>query len=363
MNMATKLLLPITILLHGLVLVGCGNTSADQAATTTRTTVRAVQVQVQELQPQPFVETLQLSCSIKAFEDIIVAPEEGGTVKEWKREKGARVRKGEIIVLLNDDVLKPGYESALAQYHSAELTFEKQQRVYGEQAVSEWQLKTAEFNRDAAKAQADLMRARWERTRIKSPVEGILDERYVDEGEMASPGAPIARIVNIRSVKALVNVPERYAGRIKLGSPIQLTVLAYPGEIFRGRVTYIGSAISPDNRTFPVEAVLPNPGAKLKPEMIAKVQLALSVQTDALLVDESIVQQIDRNKFVVYVAHDGKAHERLVQLGGRQGNLVQILSGLKAGDRVITRGFRDVSAEQPVVVMPADDEKHARPVR
>jgi membrane fusion protein (multidrug efflux system) len=363
MNMVTKLLIPLTTLLHALALVGCGDTSADEAARPTSSPVRAVQVQVQEVQPQPFIETLQLSCSIKAFEDIVVAPEEGGIVKEWKFEKGARVRKGEIIVQLNDDVLKPGYESALAQYHSAELTFEKQQKVYSEQAVSEWQLKTAEFNRDAARAQADLMRARWERTRIKSPIDGILDERYVDEGEMASPGAPIARIVNIRSVKAVVNVPERYAGRIKLGSPIQLTVLAYPGEVFRGRIMYIGSAISPDNRTFPVEALLSNPGGKLKPEMIAKVQLALSVQPDALLVDESIVQQIDRNKFVLYVANNGKAQERHVQLGGRQGTLVQILSGLKPGDRVITRGFRDVSAEQPVIIMPPDEEKDSGPVR
>ncbi len=363
MNASKKLQVTLAATLHCLALVGCGNSSADEAATRTNNTARAVRVEVQEVQPRPFIETLQLSCSIKAFEDILVAPEEGGTVKEWKFEKGARIRKGETIVCLNDDVLKPSYESALAQYHSAELTFEKQRKVYTEQAVSEWQLKTTEFTRDAAKAQAELMRARWERTRIKSPIDGILDDRYVDAGEMAPPGVPIARIVNIRNVKALVNVPERYAGRIRVGAPIRLTVLAYPGELFEGRITYIGAAISPDNRTFPVEAVLPNADAKLKPEMIAKVELALSVQTNALLIEEGIIQQVDRNKFVVYVATDGKAEERHVQLGGRQGHLIQILSGLKAGDRVITRGYRDVSHEQPVLIVSATEQEPIRSVR
>lgn len=363
MNTVMKLLILFAPVLYGLALIGCGNTSADEAATRTDNAVRAVRVQVQELRPQPFIETLQLSGSIKACEDIVVAAEEGGTVKEWRFDKGARVRKGEIIVLLNDDVLKPSYESALAQYHSAQLTFEKQQKVYTEQAVSEWQLKTTEFSRDAAKAQAELMRARWERTRIKSPIDGILDERYVDTGEMAPPGTPVARIINIRTVKAVVNVPERYAGRITRGSSIQLTVLAYPGEVFQGRITFIGAAISPDNRTFPIEAVIPNAGGKLKPEMIAKVQLALSVQASALLVDEGVIQQIDRNKFVVYVASGGKAQERHVQLGGRQGNLIQILSGLKAGDRVITRGFRDVSDEQPVMIVSVAEEETLRSVR
>lgn len=332
------------------LVIGCGGSTGEQKESGDMPKERAVQVEVQELQPQPFVETLHLSCSIKAWEDVTVAPEEGGTVKEWKFPKGSYVRKGDVIVVLNDDVLKASYEAALAQYNSAQLTFDKQQRVFTEQAVSEWQLKTAEFNRDAAKAQADLMRARWERTRIKSPIDGILDERFVDEGETAAPGVPIARIVNLHRVKALVNVPERYAGRLKVGSHIQLTVQAYPGEVFEGKVTFIGAAISPDNRTFPLEAELPNPRGKLKPEMIARVKLALAVLPNALLVEERVIQQVDRNKFVVYVENGGRAQERTVQLGGRQDHLVQILSGVKPGERIIVRGFSDVIDNQPVLV-------------
>jgi len=106
-----------------------------------------------------------------------------------------------------------------------------------------------------------------------------------------------------------------------------------------------------------------NPAGKLKPEMIARVKLALAVQPRALVVDESIVQQVDRNKFVVYVENGGIAQERIVQLGGRDGNVVEIVSGLKEGDRVIVRGFKEVADKQPVVVVSPHEAGYSTPDR
>jgi membrane fusion protein (multidrug efflux system) len=96
--------------------------------------------------------------------------------------------------------------------------------------------------------------------------------------------------------------------------------------------------------------VIPNPNSLLKPEMIAKVKISQSLQKNALLVDEGIVQQVDRNKLVVYVVKGGKAHERFVQLGGRQANFVEIVSGVKAGEHVITAGYQKVINGQPINV-------------
>ncbi len=330
-------------------MTGCGDSNADQQQGNQQD-ARHVTVKVRELTTQPFRETLQLSGSIKAYDDIMVSPEEGGVVKNWNFEKGDIVKKGSIIVVLNDDVAKPSYEASLAQFKASSLTFEKQQKVFTEQAVSEWELKTTEYGRDAAKAQSDLMHARWERTRIKSPITGILDERYADIGEMAAPGVPIARVVNIHKVKVLVQVPERYAGSIKLGTTITLTVQAHPGRTFTGKVSYIGATINSDNRTFPIESILTNEGHRLKPEMIAKVKIHQSTATDALLLEEAIVQQVDRNRLVVYVENNGRAEERVVQLGGRSDNQVEIVSGVKAGDRIIVSGYHNVINGQTVVV-------------
>ncbi len=194
------------------------------------------------------------------------------------------------------------------------------------------------------------MKSRWEHTRITSPIDGILDERYVDQGEMAGPGVPVARVVNISEVKLRTEVPERYAGTIRAGTTIDLTVLAYPGEVFSGRITYVGSTINADNRTFPVEARVANVKFRLKPEMIAKVEIAQAVRNDALLLEEEIVQQLDRNRLVVYVEKSNKAEERRVTLGSREGNLVEIVSGLQPGDRVITTGYQNIINGQQVAI-------------
>jgi len=330
--------------------LSCGDSNADETPKTSDTRERAVTVSVQELAPESFTERIQLTGIVKAFDDVMISPEEGGVVSEWRAKKGQYVNKNDVIVILKDDLLRPSYEAADAQYKTSELTYQKQRSVYAEQAVSEWQVKTSEYGRDAAKAQAEVMRARLERTQLRSPVGGILDDRYVDEGEMASPGVPIARVVNISRVKILINVPERYAGSITSGTPVTMNVIAYPGEEFAGKISYIGATVSPDNRTFPVEVVIPNPGRKLKPEMIGKVYVLQAVKKKALLVDGDVIQQVDRQKYVVYVEKDGKAIEKTVQLGGHGGGKVEIIAGLETGDRIITSGYQSVADGQRVVV-------------
>ncbi len=253
-------------------------------------------------------------------------------------EKGERVKKGEVIATLKDDVLQPSYLAAEAQYKLADMNSRKQQKVYEEQGISELQAKSAQYQADASKGQADIARARWERTFIKSPVDGILDDHLVDAGEMTIPGVALARVVAIDRVRIQINVPERYLGTLTKGTPVTFSVIAYPGEKYSGRISFVGSTVSPDNRTVTVECVIPNPGRKLKPDMIAKSTIVQSVPRKALLVAEEIVQQIDEGKRIVYVAVNGLAVQRAVSLGARADGKVEIVSGLKAGEQVIVTG-------------------------
>lgn len=330
----------------------CGD-SKSAGGSGTNNADAPVNVRVEVLKPVDFSESIQLTGIVKALEDVTVTPEEGGTLKEWTCDKGRFVERGTIIALLDDGVVKPAYDAAVAQYNTAELVYDNQKSVYAVQAISETQLKTSGYTRDAAKAQADLMKARFERTRVRAPISGILDDRFADVGEMAPPGVPLARIVNLAAVKVVINIPERYAGQLQKGSPVDFAVISYPGQTFRGKITFIGSAISPDNRTFPVEAELQNPGGKLKPEMIARASIRQASRKQALAVREDIVQQVDRDRQIVYVDEQGIARERRVQLGGRSGNSVEVVAGLKAGDRIITAGFQNVVDGQAIAVAPA----------
>jgi multidrug efflux pump subunit AcrA (membrane-fusion protein) len=129
-----------------------------------------------------------------------------------------------------------------------------------------------------------------------------------------------------------------------------ITFDALPKDTLRGKVSFVGSTVSSANRALQVEIVVSNPARKVKPEMVAKVRLVREVRNNALLVSENIVQLVDRDRSIVYVENGGKAEERQLKLGGRQGILLEVLQGLNAGDRLIVSGYQKVINGTPVIV-------------
>lgn len=312
--------------------------------------IHSVNIRVEELKPSTLVDGIQVAGTVKAFEDVNMSPEEGGVVKTWKKKKGDTVKKGDIIVLLKDEVIKAGYDAAISQYKMAELNLEKQQSVYEQQGISELQYKNLVYGRDAAKANADLMRARWERTQLRSPIDGIVENTIPNEGEFAPPGMPIARVVNTSEIKIQAEIPELYSASIKIGTPAAITFDALPDVTLHGKVTFVASTVSAANRTLLIEIVIANTNKKIKPEMVAKVELIRETKTNALMVSENLIQLVDRDRHIVYVENGGRAEERQIKLGGRQGNAVEIIEGLNAGDRLITTGYQKLVNGTPVII-------------
>ncbi len=344
--------IPLLLILGGaLLLSSCGKADGS-AADAKKNGTTDVHVKVTELAMAPFDNAILISGSVKAYDDVTISAEEGGVLKQWLKEKGQTVRKDEVIARIKDDILKAGYDAAEAQFKLSQMNFEKQDKVYGEQAISELQMKSTEFGRDAAKAQAALMKSRLDNTQIKSPIAGVLEERFVDAGEFAAPGMPVARVVNTARLKVTADVPETHADAVSRGMAVAMTFDAVPGLTVPGRVSYVGKTLSATNKTLSVEVAFPNPGGRVKPEMIAKLRLSLNGHREALLVDENAIMQVDRNRMVAYVVDKEKAAERIVTLGARQYGKVQVLTGLKPGDRLITTGYQKVVDGQPVVVVP-----------
>ncbi len=346
MKHSTRILLIVVFIAAAMAISACKRPEGENNGQK----IQPVNVRIEIVKPSRLTDAIQVAGTVKAYEDANISPEEGGVVKEWKVKKGLHVKKGDLIVILKDEVIKAGFDAAEAQYKMAELNFEKQQKVFDEQGISELQFKNLEYSRDAAKANADLMKARWERTQLRSPIEGVLDNTIPNEGEYAPPGAPIAHVVNTAIIKIQAEVPERYAGSIPIGTSAIITFDALPGDTLKGRVSFVGSTVSTANRALMVEIVMHNPLRNLKPEMVAKVKLLRETKSDALLVSEDVIQLVDRDRVIVYVENGGKAEERRLTLGGRQGNQVEVLEGLNAGDHLIVVGFQKLVSGTPVIV-------------
>lgn len=331
------------------LVTGCGKSNADENLV--QQNVEEVNVKVEVLKPVSYSEFVTVTGSIIANEDVMISPEEGGVVKEWFVEKGQAVKKGQILCVLNDDLIQSNYDATQAQYNMSQINFEMQNKVFQEKAISELQFKNAQYARDAAKAQADMMKVRLERTRIKSPIDGIFNDRYKNAGEFAPPMVPLAHVVNLESIKAGAEISEKYAGAIKVGNSAIVVPDAYPNDSLRARIIFIGASVSSSNRTLPLELSLSNSHFRLKPEMIVRISIISTTRHNAILVEESILQEVDRNKTVVYVESNGKVEERTVQLGGRQGTKREVIKGLKAEEHIVVSGFQKLVNGQTVRVI------------
>lgn len=352
MNRIQNLLILLAFSAAVLILQACGQSDARTGANgePAEHALEPVAVQVEEIFFSRFTDVVRATGIVKGRDDVMLSPEEGGVVKQWLVEKGQRVRAGQTVGLLKDEVLEAGYQAALAQYKLAELNVERQREVYRQKGISELQFRNLEYTRDAAKAQADLAKARLDRTRLRSPIDGVLDERFADEGEFAPPGVPVAHIVDASSVKIAAEISEKLAGHLAVGLLASVIPDAFPSDTLEGRISYVGAAVSASNRTIPVEILIPNPGNKLKPEMIARVSIVKSDSARVILVDERVLQLVDRGKVIVFVEKNGAAEQRQVRVGNRHGSRIEVLEGLQPGDKVIVSGFQRLVDGQPVMI-------------
>jgi RND family efflux transporter MFP subunit len=338
------------VLIVSFILISCGNTNADSGKNNSGNSIRPINVKIEVVKLTPFSEAIQTTGIAKSYEDVMLSSEEGGIVKEWKVSKGSTVTIGQILVQLDDAVMRASYEAAKAQYEMAQLNYEKQEQVYKEKGISELQLKSLMYGRDAAKAQADLMKSRLDKKKLHSPINGVLDDQFYDIGELAPPGMPVARLINLSQMKISAEVTEREVANIKIGMAVEMTFDALDGFTAKGKISFVGSAVNPSNRTLPVEIKVQNPAHIIKPEMIAKVRILQENRTNAVVVKENVIQQVDRNKTIVFIENNGKAEEREVRTGGHQNGKVKILQGLKPGDRLIISGFELLTNNYPVNV-------------
>lgn len=336
-----------TLALAGLALAACGEADGTQVQESAEETVRTINVEIAQLLPQEFIHFVQVVGTVEAERDVTVSAEEGGVVESLQAAKGGTVAIGDALVQIDDDVLRAQLDQAESQAALAEETWQRQKRLWEQDSVgTEIQYLQAKYGAETAAAQARALRERLARKSVRAPIAGILDDRMVEVGVMVPPGAPVARIVDVDTVKISAGVPERYAPDIERDALVRVTVDALEGRQYEGRVDFVGSAVDRDNRTFEVEVVVPNPGLGIKPGMVANVQISRRTISDALVAPRHAVLRRE-NGYVVYVAQQDsngwRAQARPVSLGVSRGDHVVITDGLEPGERIVVVGQQQVA--------------------
>lgn len=323
---------------------GGAQPAADSAAGVNE---RVVNVEILEVTLEAFEDQVGITGTVEAERDVTVSAEESGVVRELFVPKGRTVRAGQPIARIDDSVLRAQHDQAVAEASLARETFERQRRLWeDEQIGSEMNYLRAKYGAETAEANARMLAARMQRTIVRAPISGVLETRMVEVGTMVAPGAAVARIIDVATLKVSGGVPERYAGEIRTGTAAGVMFDNLPGREFAGRTRFVGSAVSEQNRTFLVEVSVPNTGGMLKPGMVARVRLARGAAREATLVPREAVLRTESG-YIVFVVRDrdGRlvAESVPVVTGSGSANRVVVESGLESGDRIVVVGQHQVT--------------------
>jgi multidrug efflux pump subunit AcrA (membrane-fusion protein) len=194
----------------------------------------------------------------------------------------------------------------------------------------------------AARARVALARKALADTVVRAPFSGVVAERLVSTGDYVTKGMKIAVVVRVHPLRVQLTVPEQSVSAVTVGQPVAFTVDAYPGRGFEGRVRFVSPVLKADQRALVVEAEVPNADGALKPGLFATARIEQKTKTPAVLVPAAAVQTAAGTSRV-YVIDNGQAEERIVTMGESDGDLIEIVSGVKAGERVATKGFAQLA--------------------
>ena len=329
----------------------------------------------------PVAEQILVVGNLIGAATVEVVPRANGRLQVVDVKLGDPVRQGQVIARVEDSELREQVRGAEASYQVAQASIrqreadlklaqnnlDRSRSLYERQLLPQQTFDDVDARHQAAVAQLDLARAQFEQTKarldelkitltntqIVSPVDGFIGKRYLDPGAFASTNAPVASVVDIRTVRMVANLVERDMRRVPVGTAANVEVDAYPGETFKGRVSRVAPVFDPATRTAEIEIEVPNVGYRLKPGMYSRVHLTISTRSDAITVPRNALVDLGGKSGVFIAALDEKAEGTRgggggqnvmtakflpVEVGIRDGEVIEITKGLDGGGQVITTG-------------------------
>ena len=314
----------------------------------------AVQVVAVEAKRQPISESLSLVGSLAANEMVEIKSETDGMVEEINFKEGERVEKGHLLFRLDESKFAASVAEADASFKVGQANFERTRELVKEKLVAQQEFDTIAAQFHAAQATLDLRKRQLKDARIYAPFAGIVGARQVSPGQVIARNTTLGWLVDLDTVKAEFNVPERFLSRARLGQIIELTVATYPGEKFQGEVYFISPYVDPVFRTVLVKAYVKNQEQRLRPGMFANLDLTLKVREQAVLVPESAIT-ISSDKASLYTVESGDtAQLKPVTTGLRMGGKVEITDGLNGGELVVVEGTQKLRPGAKVKLAPPE---------
>ncbi len=333
-------------------------------------------VEVGKAEAITLTDDVQALGTLKSRQGVMLRPEVSGRIARLGFVDGRPVRRGQLLVQLDDTLQQAQLQQAQAQAGIARTNLLRSRELLAQSFVSQSVVDQNAANLQVAQAQVALAQAQLARMKVLAPFDGTAGIRTVDVGDYVKDGADLVNLEDLSALEVEFSLPERYVHRLRTGQAVELALDALPGQPFKGRVEALDSQIDPNGRALRVRARVDNPGTLLRPGMFARSRVVFAVREGAIVVPEEALLPLGGKQLifkVVDAANGQKVAQRLeARIGLRLPGKVEILAGLKAGDVVVTAGharllrgdappLRVVDLSRPAGKPPAPAASGARP--
>lgn len=322
-----------------LLLTACGNDTAGGGKNRETTPLRIEAATVQRTSRS---QTINRTGTLQAEREVKLITEEEGRIAELPFHEGDRVKKGELLVQIDDTQLRAELQKAAATRRQAELDVKRLTRLQHSKVVAEDELARARTALDVALAEEDLLRIRLGNTRITAPFDGVISQRLAEPGDAVAKFTHLLTLTATDTLLAELAVSELHLTGLSVGDPVTIKIDALGDQRFEGRILRIHPTVDPVTRQGIVEVRLDKPPEEAKPGQLCRVELELRPQS-RLTVPFSALRRDTQGEFVFRIDDQQKAQRTPVISGIHLGDAIEIIDGVSEGDRVVSNGFLGLS--------------------
>ena len=315
-----------------------------ELATNDTTDSKSKLVAITEMKPSTFKHFIEVQAKVDGDEDIMLSAESAGSITSISVEAGDKVSKGQILATIDDRILRQSISEVQTQLDLAVTVFNRQKNLWDQKIGSEIQFLQAKSSKEGAERRMGTLNQQLDMSRIKSPINGVVDIVNIKIGQTVAPGIPAIRVINLNSLKVKAEVAESYITRVSKGDE---AVIYFPDEKkeVNVKLDYSGNRIDPLNRTFNVEVKLNDKSGSFRPNMIAILKIVDYKSNSAFIVPIAAVQKSGDGQYVFVKSEEGGktiAKRKVVEVGTIYNGVAEIKSGLVTGDQVITSGYANI---------------------
>ena len=297
----------------------------------------AVAVETATVQVTTLESSVRAIGTLTAEASATLRAEVPGQIMAVHFREGEPIDQGAKLYSIEATVLEAEVNEARANVNRSESALKRAEGLRAKQLISGTDYDAARANYDVDVARLRSSSAKLTKTVIRAPFAGFAGLRRINIGDYATVGQELVDVVQLDPLRVDFSVPEILLPKVKSGLAIEVTVDAYPDEVFTGEVIAVAPQADVQGHSLEVRASLPNHELKLRPGLFVKISISLGTKPDAIVIPEQAIWPVGQNK-TVFAVVDGKAQQRVVKLGERQPGLVEITEGLKEGEVIVTAG-------------------------